>query len=828
MSQPSTWFDDPALIEAEVRRRAAGRTPPPPIPGYDDLREVARGGQGVVYRATQRSTKRLVAIKVLVERSPDRAEERRRFEREIDLAASLRHPNIVSVYDSGVTEDGRPYLVMEFVEGRPLDEHAGAGRGQSAPLPVEELVGLVAQVCDAVNFAHQRGVIHRDLKPSNIRVSPDGCPRVLDFGLAKLDRVGGPERTILSQSGGFMGTLAWASPEQVSGDPAAIDIRSDVYALGVLLYQLLTARMPYETSGPLSAVVQNVLNADPTRPGQFRAGVNDELDTIILKCLAKSPERRYQTAGDLARDLRHYLAGEPIQAKRDSAWYTLSKTIRRYRMATAGAAAVFLAVSAALVIVVFALQRADRERDNANAQLRIAGATADFMRDMLNAADPDRDGRDVKVADLLDRAAAGVEEKFADHADLRASVRELLRDLYARLGDTEAAAEQGRLAVEVRRLIDGDESASTLSAEAAYWGTLHTLGRTKEVEPELRRVLASQERLFGPDDPARLATLADLAQCLAALGRSPEARPMYEEALAIWARTKNENDATVLELRERLAVVLHDMGEIDEAEALLRDTLLRREAAQGAENTGTVILRGNLAVLLIDKGVPDEAIGLLKTNLDIVTRKLGPEHPDTLSTMNNLAKVLQDAGHPDEAEEMMERTLEARIRIIGREHPHTMVTMNNLASLYAARQRPAEALPIHTDLLEIRTRVMGPQHLDTAITRNNLAATLHDLGRHEEAADEYRQAVEIAGATLGPDHWFNGVFRANYAKALIALKRYEQAEENLVPAYELLRDKLGADNPRAAKAAASLVTLYEAWGRPDEAAKYRDAASPPK
>jgi eukaryotic-like serine/threonine-protein kinase len=364
MSAPPDWYQDPDILLDELRRgrRAAGQ--PPTIPGYADLHELGRGGQGVVYIAIQQSTRQRVAIKVLSEGAFTSLTSRRRFDREIDVVTSLRHPNIVRVYDSGTTPDGRLYSVMEYIEGERLDEWiaarglgiADSGHGtadqpatRNEKTDIEEQLGLFAKICDAVHYAHQRGVVHRDLKPGNIRIDPSGEPHVLDFGLAK-DTAGAADSLGVTASGQFMGSLPWASPEQANGFPDGIDVLTDVYSLGVIFYQMLTRQFPYEVVGPIRDVLNRILTAEPIHPRSISRGIDDESETIVLKCLAKEPDRRYQGAGELAADIRHYLAGEPIEAKRDSASYVLRKNLRRYKWQLRIAAAFMLLLAASTVV----------------------------------------------------------------------------------------------------------------------------------------------------------------------------------------------------------------------------------------------------------------------------------------------------------------------------------------------------------------------------------------------------------------------------------------------------------------------------------------------
>lgn len=395
-SSSSSGSSELGLIEA-ARMQAQHRSRPAmrglgmtaAIPGYTIVRELHRGGQGVVYLARQESTGRQVAVKLLREGALARPNDRVRFEREIQVLAQLDNPNIVTIHDSGVA-GGCAYYVMDYIAGQTLDVYV-----KQNELGVDETLTLFAKVCHAVNAAHLRGVIHRDIKPSNIRVTPGGEPHVLDFGLAKVEGVGeaaSAAPTQMTATGQFVGSLPWASPEQARGESAKIDVRTDVYALGVILYELLTGRFPYKVNGPMPEVVARIVNDIPPRPGLFNRQINSELDTIVLKALAKHRSMRYQTPGDLARDIERLLAGEPIEAKRDSWRYMSRKMFQRHWAAVTGVGVVAVAMLVVVGAVFVSPPMADANRS--------ARQEISRLRSALGESEADRERLRARIAEL--------------------------------------------------------------------------------------------------------------------------------------------------------------------------------------------------------------------------------------------------------------------------------------------------------------------------------------------------------------------------------------------------------------------------------------------
>ncbi len=889
MSGPADWYRNEQALLASVRSTSGGARRAPDIPGYDDLRELGRGGQGVVYTAGQRSTKRTVAIKVLLEGAFAAESTRRRFEREVDLVASLRHPNIVRVYDSGVTADGYPYYVMEYIEGATLDEQVGrvtavtGGRSGSAAvdsrtvripdaLPsIEGTLRLFAKICEAVNYAHQRGVIHRDLKPSNIRIDPAGEPHVLDFGLAKSAMTGDDMHTaMMTVSGQFTGSLPWASPEQTEGEPGRVDIRSDVYSLGVLLYQLLTGRFPYAVTGTFPDVIRNIQLASPARPRALRPQIGDELETIVLKAIAKERERRYQSAGELARDIQHLLNHEPIEAKRDSTWYTLRKSLYRYRL-VAGIACAFLVIAVGVAITTTVLYRravraerfSELRRTQAEAQAEKALRTKQFLQGMFGSLDPvENRGRDAAMLRAILADAAGrVPVELSGQPEVEASVRATIGRTYASLGDYVAAEENLDRAARLYRGLD----------EAA--------------------------------DTDRLGVLSDLAGVYQEEGRFEDAEPLAREALDGFRRAQGENHADTLTAKNNLAFLLHSLGRLDDAETLYRETLDRQRELLGEENRGTLSSKGNLAQLLMDEGRLEEAAPLVLETLAARQRVLGPDHPDTVTSVNNAARLAQEQGQLDQAESLYKQAIDGYRRVFGEDHPRTVMAMSNLGVLCQQRGRYAESEALLREALEAQRRriadddpaaavllnnlartlqesnklaeaeplvrqvyatlqnAYGPEHPQTLTAMNNLAGLLSDLDLKDEARELFRECFEIrrktvglehtstllvgvnyasalrdggdpatalalfdemsqAAAALPADHWLRPYLHGARGESLYLLKRYAEAEEPLLESYHGFQSTLGAAHASTQRATTRLFDLYEAWGKPEKALEF--------
>ncbi len=787
--------------------------------GYELGEIIGRGATGVVYRAVQTSTGREVAIKVLLQGTFESNSEESRFEREAHILAQLKHPNIVTVYDTGWSS-GRYFLVMDYVRGRQLDQWL-----RTKKPTLDEKLQMFAAIAETVHAAHLRGIIHRDLKPSNIRIDENGCPHLLDFGLAKVLDASGADQPndvppayahSMTMTGQFVGSLPWASPEQAEGAPHKIDIRTDVYSLGVIFYHALAGHFPYPVMGNIRDVIDRILTSPPPRLRSTCPELDEDLDTIVLTCLNKERERRYQSAGALAQDLRHRLAREPIAAKRDSSWYVLRKTLRRHRLAfgVITGIGVLSIIYAATVSVFYSQAKRDAQR---------ARLTQSFLQDTLFQASSHRMGSGATLSQVLDAASRRLPDEFSMQPEVEAALQYTVGSAYESIWQKEQGIEHLRRAVELNRSAHGTDHPDTLRSMVLLGMVMAETKRPESV-PLLREALAASHRVYGNQHPLVAENLAELAFSLWAAAQPPqwsEADRLYAQSVAMFHQTvgnehpdlartlmglasmnRARNKTTeaerqfrlacdmsnhllgdvhqfTLECRMGLADILVDLGRLDEAQEILDDLQPRAERQFGTRMMPTVLRR--TAFVQMARLQYENAE---RTMFDIqasVCEHLAKEHPEKFRELSDLAAALRTKAGRRGADSVYLASLEATQAIA----PNPMESARTLVALGTIRFRQelyAYSEVLLSRCLEYLDRAQSPEYSVRARATRMLATSLQMQGRQAEAEAVLQKTLVILKDALGwqepSTQWIAGELRQMYVRA----GRMEEATRIPLPA----------------------------------------------
>ncbi|MFH2001323.1 MAG: tetratricopeptide repeat protein, partial [Planctomycetota bacterium] len=647
---------------------------------------------------------------------------------------------------------GVPYFVMEYIPNAlALTEFA-----KQKNALIRGRLELFLQVCDAVHYGHQKGIIHRDLKPSNILVNASGQVKIIDFGVARATDSDMALTTLQTDVGQLLGTVQYMSPEQCRADPARLDIRSDVYALGVVLYEMLCEELPYDVRRiAVFEATRLICEKEPKRPSTTHMALRGDMETILLKALEKEPSRRYQSVGELAEDINRYLRGETIAAKPAGPATRTWKRIRRNPVVSTSiglASAVIL--GALLYVVFFAYPQVIAERNKAiearnEADLqREAALTAmsetemeatrtrtvnRFLKDMLSLPDPGQEGRDVKVAEALDKAVSKIDEEFAGMPEINASLRATIGWTYYGLGQYAEAEALLRRAVELARDTLGETHPDTLDYEKSLSNVLRQLGRFAEAEEMIRKVYEIRRRDLGETHRLTLNAKSLLAEALHMQSRWAEAEPLIREAYADQVRTLGETHKDTTSSMDTFSSVLLAQGMCEEAEALNRKALEIRRKELGEDHPDTLGALSNLAVAIVRQGRFAEAEKLNRMILEERRKILGEEHPLTLSSLFNVANVLRRQGKLLEAEPLFREVVEIRRRVLGENHYETLRSMGSLALTLREMGNPAGAEAILRKVLDGFRATLGDEHVDTLTTMDALAIALHAQGKDSEA-----------------------------------------------------------------------------------------------
>jgi eukaryotic-like serine/threonine-protein kinase len=720
-------LDDPGLVSV--------RGAPDRIGPWRVVRAIGQGGMGVVLlgeRADGQFEQR-AAIKIIQYGMPGLV---RRFLEERRILALLEHPGIARLIEGGLTPGGLPYFAMELVDGVHIDRYC-----DDHDLSVEHRLALLADVCDAVSYAHHHLVIHRDLKPSNILVTPAGRVKLLDFGIAKL--LSSETNARQTETHVPAMTPEFAAPEQIRGEP--VSTATDVYALGVLLYLLLTGQHPYDVRGkPLAELTRIICEEEPPKPSTrasepLRRRLRGDLDMIVLTALHKDPQRRYQSPADLAEDLRRFREGRPILARSDTAGYRMGKFVGRHRAA--------MGVAASLVVLLAAgLWRERVLRERAETEARKATEVGDYLVSVFDVADPfaveRQNGKDITARALLELGTRRVDSTLTDQPEVQAQLRSVFGRAYTNLG-----------------LFD---QATSL----------------------LRQSLAQHKRLYGEPNLAVAEDMDRLGSALVQQDKYAEAEPLLREALAQRRLLLGSSHDATAESLDQLATLYQRRSDYAAAEPLFRESLSIRRGLFGDTAAAVGLSLNNLALLLFEKGSYDEAEPAYREALEILTRRLGEYHPRTMQTVHNLAGTQERRGKYAEAETLYRRALAAKRKTLGNAHPSVTVNLNNLGELLIAQNRVDEAEPLIREALALDRQIFGEKHSYVAASLRNLGTVLRLKGEFAEAGRHYREALAINQALFGREH-------SAVATDLNNLGNLRRLEGDLPGAVQYFREAVG-------------------------------------
>jgi serine/threonine protein kinase len=766
---------------------------------YKLLEQIGEGGCGVVYMAEQEEpVRRLVAIKV-IKLGMDTKNVISRFEAERQALAMMDHPNIAKVLDAGATETGRPYFVMELVRGIKITDYCDQNN-----LSTEERLLLFIQVCQAIQHAHQKGIIHRDIKPSNILVTlRDGIPvpKVIDFGIAKAtteQRL--TDRTLFTAFQQFIGTPAYMSPEQAEMSELGVDTRSDIYSLGVLLYELLTGQTPFDSktlqrvgldetrriireeepkrpstrlSTMLGADLKVIAKGRKVEPPKLIHMLRGDLDWIVMKALEKDRTRRYETANGVAADIQRHLKNEPVLASPPSNFYKFQKLVRRNKLAFSFAA--LMAVVLITATAVSAWQAA-----LARQRLAESESISKFLTEVFQSPDPARDARTITVAEAL-----------------AAAVKKLETDL-------------------------ADQPAQRLRLQGTLAKTYHALGLDREAIPLQEKVLDYDRKNFGPEDLRTVSAMHLLAILYEGTGRRVEALDLREKVLALRLKVLGRENPDTLWAMNNLSFSYEEAGRNAEALELREEALALRRKVSGPENPDTLWAMNALAFSYDHAGRWNESIKLREEACALYAKIKGPEHPDTLLALECLANSYNSVDRSDEALALEEKVLSIRRRVSGPEHPDTLWVMYDLAISYSRVGRLDEALKLREDVLALRRKVLGPEHFNTLWAMQALANSYFAVGRLDEALQLREQVLALRQKINGPNDPTTIAAMANLAISLDSAERQDEALRLREEVLASERKEFGAEHPETLDGMHNLAISYAQKGRLDEALKLRE------
>ncbi len=739
------------------RQKTLTSSPQSPLPArigdYRIVRKLGEGGMGVVYEAEQQHPKRPVALKVI--RGGRYVDEHhvRLFEREAQTLARLKHPGIAAIYESGRTEEGQHFFAMELVRGETLAQHLGR-RVEPAHAVGEELryrLRLMQHLCEAVAYAHQRGVIHRDLKPANVLVARESAPasgsqsqaaaeiKILDFGLARITDVDVAVSTILTDVGAVQGTIPYMSSEQIRGNPDEIDLRTDVYSLGVLMYEMLTGRLPLEVKRlPLPEAARVICEKAPEAISKDWSGaqkLDADVATIVLKALEKEPSRRYQSASALSEDIERYLTDQPILARPPSAAYQLRKLMSRHRAAfVAGMSALAMLIGFAVTMTVQA-ERIARARDRANEEAETAKQVSEFLVGLFEVSDPfEARGNTITAREILDKGAEKIERELKGQPLVQARMMDTMGKVYTSLGLHDTAEPLLRKALSIR-----EEGLGPTHPDVAE--TLTSLGRSLQVKGELeeairvlRTALDIRDKVLAPGTVDAGWSRYFLGSTLAVAGHYQEARPLLEQARKIFATALGPDHWAVAWCLNDLGRSYENMGDYAAARPFYAEALRIKEKLYGRDHPDVGIGLNNVGFVLAHLGDYQSAEPLIERALRINEINFGSDHPATADSFHSLGDLLRLQGRFMEARPALERALSIQSKTLDSDAPPLALTLDSLARVLQALGETGHAEEHFRRALAIREKAFPPGDPSIADTLEGYASLLRATGRAAQAA----------------------------------------------------------------------------------------------
>jgi eukaryotic-like serine/threonine-protein kinase len=840
-----------------------GRTPATSIPlaeklghkvgRYKLLQQIGEGGCGVVYMAEQEEpVRRRVALKI-IKLGMDTRNVITRFEAERQALALMDHPNIAKVFDAGATEAGRPYFVMELVRGLKITDYC-----DEAKLSFRARLDLFIQVCHAIQHAHQKGIIHRDIKPSNILVTVnDGVPvtKVIDFGIAKA--IGGQRlanKTVFTAFEQFIGTPAYMSPEQTLMTSLDIDTRSDIYALGVLLYELLTGKTPFETKELLAIGLdemrRTIREKEPERPSTRLSTLPDneltttarsrgldapklisqlrgDLDWIVMKCLEKDRARRYETANGLTADIQRHLGNEPVVACPPGNFYRFRKFVRRNKVAFATVSAVMISLIMGLAVSAILFFKEKAAHNRADEQAAIAQAVTDFLQnDLLSQAKTSTQAQEgiavdpnMTVRQAVDRASARLKGRFAKQPLVEASIRMTLADIYDEMNEPGSSRPHAQRALELTERILGPRDPLTIAA------------RMHLTDPNPQKNVALQEKtldlakaVLGSEDRKTLDCMNNLGQAYTEAGQFDKAISLLKETVKLDKAKLGPEDGSTLWAQHDLGLVYVAAGRSADSVPLLEETFGLLKKKLGPDHPLTLADMGELANAYGDAGRVNDAVALLEEALKLYKAKVGPENAQTLTVMDSLAYAYANAGHPDKEVALFEETLKLRQAKFGQDDPLTLTSMNNLGEAYAEAGRFEDALRLRKECFQRCKSKLGPEHPDVLAYMNFLAATYRDAGKFDEALRLYQESLNLCKTKLAPGHRVTLAAMDGLAEAFESAGQRDKGVSLREEALKLSQANLGPENVVTLETMIKLASSYHNARRLREAAQLDETA----